>query len=185
MSAQNSGQFRHAFSLLPLFYRHMVSAWEKNTKQLFWFLCAKHCVMFQPWMVTKHRPGLCPLQPQTSNHEKVRRMNENAILWEVPKMRDADRILGCIREGRGIQSRQEGEKGRNWICWETLESKNQRRPELQASGGPNPGLPWRPQQSGLVDSLFWALPLKELTVSVVFPPLKHQILKRKKLLGPT
>lgn len=38
--------------------------------------------------------------------------------------------------------------------------------------------------SQLVDSLFWALPLKELTVSVVFPPLKHQILKRKKLLGP-
>lgn len=32
--------------------------------------------------------------------------------------------------------------------------------------------------------MLWALPLKELTVSVVFPPLKHQILERKKLLGP-
>ena len=28
--AQNAGRFRHLFSLLPLFYWHMVSAWEKN-----------------------------------------------------------------------------------------------------------------------------------------------------------
>lgn len=62
--------------------------------------------MFQLWVATKHRRGLCPLEPQTNNHEKVRQMNENGALWEVPKMRDAGRIPGYIRGGKSDQCKE-------------------------------------------------------------------------------